>query len=193
MQGWNVQEYRFLSSWVPTHLSFSTSLNVICLSCTTSRKIYLRNTWNEIILFYASHNVNAKVRKMNPYPKTSKSKSIKRTYLARSSANSASNLSLHTIKVSIVTGSPCGMTIWKMKGGTKVRSSSEKKIWRQTYLKQTPNAKVWKQNKNPVMQHWHNQQPWSILITKEKMLHAEMKNITSFIDYAVVYKLHLNG
>jgi hypothetical protein len=143
MQGWNVQEYSFLSSWVPTNLSFSTSLNVICLSCTTSREIYLGNTWNEIILFYSSHNENAWGWKMNPYPKKLKSKSTKRTYLARSSANSASNLSLHTKKVSIVTGSPCGMTIWKSKGLTKVKQLREK-IWRQTYLKQTPNAKVWK-------------------------------------------------
>lgn len=40
------------------------------------------------------------------------------TYLARSSANSASNFSLHARNVSTVTGSPCGTTIWKITGRT---------------------------------------------------------------------------
>ena len=40
-----------------------------------------------------------------------KMKPLWRTYLARSSASSASNLSLHAKNVSTVTGSPCGTTI----------------------------------------------------------------------------------
>lgn len=46
-----------------------------------------------------------------------KKRKKERTYLARSSANSASYLSLHARKVSTVTGSPWGIIIWKRKGG----------------------------------------------------------------------------
>jgi len=38
-------------------------------------------------------------------------KKLKGTYLARSNASSASNLSLHAKNVSTVTGSPWGITI----------------------------------------------------------------------------------
>jgi hypothetical protein len=89
---------------------------------------------------------------MNPYPKKSKSKSTTRTYLARSSANSASNLSLHAIKVSTVTGSPCGMTIWKSKVGgerTKVRSSSENKYEGKHTLNKHPMQKYENKIKTP--------------------------------------------
>lgn len=49
------------------------------------------------------------------------------TYLARSSANSASNLSLHAKNVSTVTGSPCGITTWKeeIEGAEECKAATE--------------------------------------------------------------------